>query len=109
MVRSLQRATVKLLELAVLEPIPGPKPLLAVFLPQRRNYLRNSLQPFYCTDAVLQHHCLKQVPDLSRIAISALPMKWRSNAQAVTLKKVNETCCWLSQRRWSSTASLKVA
>lgn len=62
MVRSLQRATVKLLELAVLEPIPGPKPLLAVFLPQRRNYLRNSLQTFYCTDAVLQHRCLKQVP-----------------------------------------------
>lgn len=47
MVRSLQRATVNLLELAVLEPIPGPKPLLAVFLPQRRSHLPNSLQVFF--------------------------------------------------------------
>lgn len=52
----------KLLELAVLESISGLQSVACV-PPQRRSYLPNSLQPFYCRDAVLQHHCLKQVPE----------------------------------------------
>lgn len=98
----------KFLELAVLEAVPGPKTLLAVFLPQRRSYLTNSSQPFYCRDAVLQHH-VNRCLNLNCITISALTMKLRSNAQIVTPRKVNEACCWLSQRRWSIAVSLKLA